>query len=111
MNKLHKFVITSIFGKQYKIGLNDLILLNYNTDHKVGTTIRISDQTSLIGSKEKTIIGTPMLKKVDIVLCLLKHVKNNNITFFIKRRRKNSMTLKNHSPMYSLFKVISIDIK
>ena len=106
-SKLNKFAIIIINGKQYKVTSNDTILIN-KISLNIGEQIKITDILA-IGTKDETIIGSPLLSNCVVVGSVQQHFKTSKTIILKKRRRKNSRRKKSYRQFYTAIKINSIE--
>ncbi|MDH3003826.1 MAG: 50S ribosomal protein L21 [Candidatus Shikimatogenerans sp. JK-2022] len=76
------------FGNhQYLIKKNKFIYIN-KINIKVNITFKIKKNILLIKNKNKILIGKPYIKNYFIKFLVLKHIKDDKIIIFKKKKRK-----------------------
>lgn len=84
------FAVVSMYGKQFKVTAEDLVLIQVPMPVDIGDSIRL-DKVLMVGARDFTLLGRPLLDqglvRVDatVVEKTLSHTKRNFI--FIKRSR------------------------
>ncbi|KAH9382189.1 hypothetical protein HPB48_021894 [Haemaphysalis longicornis] len=84
------FAVVSMYGKQFKVTAEDLVIIQVPMPVDIGDSIRL-DKVLMVGARDFTLLGRPLLDRglvrVDatVVEKTLSHTKRNFI--FIKRSR------------------------
>ena len=86
--KEENFAVVHLSGKQYKLVSGDVILTENLVGTNVGDVIRL-DKILLIGTKEQTVIGTPIIENAYVLAEVQENTKSSKLIVFKKKRRKN----------------------
>ena len=86
--KEENFAVVHLSGKQYKLVTGDVILTEHLVGTNVGDIIRL-DKILLIGTKEETVIGTPIIENAYVLAEVQENTKSSKLIVFKKKRRKN----------------------
>jgi len=92
---LDGFAIVLVGGKQFKVVKGDLIVSEKLLGVDIGDEI-VLDKVLMIGSRDFTAIGKPILTKAKVLAQIQENTKSEKILVFKKRRRKNSRRLRGH---------------
>ena len=95
LSKEDRFAIIVVKDRQYKVTIDDTIVVNLIHNVDIGDTITI-DQVLLIGSKRTTIIGQPVVKSAQVIAQVEEITKDKKVIAFKMRRRKNSKSTEGH---------------
>lgn len=100
------FAIVEINEMQFKVFQGRFLYVPYIKEMEEG---KIFEKHPICFSSEDSllIIGDPILKKYIISFKILKHVKNNKIIVFKKKRRKGYKIKKGHRQKLTKIEVLS----
>lgn len=65
-------------------------------------------QVLLVGSKDTSVIGRPLVEAARVLATVEEHVQGEKVLSFYKRRRKNSRRLRGHRQMHSVIRIEKI---
>ena len=94
-------------GKQYKVKEGDVIAVDL-LDHPESQKLEI-EKVLMVVDGEKTRIGTPIVKGVNISAEVLDDVKDDKVIAFKLRRRKKYRRKRGHRQAYTLLKIGKIE--
>ena len=80
------FAIVEISGQQFKVAKDDTLLVN-RLDQKKGDLISL-DKVLLTADNKKVSVGTPVLQNTTVQIEVLRHLKDDKVIVFKKKRRK-----------------------
>lgn len=66
------------------------------------------DKILLLGSKEFTLIGQPLLTSVKILASIEEHEKSEKVIIFKKKRRQNYQRKTGHRQPYTLLRIVDV---
>ncbi|XP_065066923.1 large ribosomal subunit protein bL21m-like [Rhopilema esculentum] len=102
------FAVVHIGGKQFRITQNDIIMI-----HKVaaecGDKIKLQ-KVLMVGGKEFSLIGKPLLRNIHIEATVLEKTKGRNVIVFKKKRRKNYKRWKEHRQDLTVLRINRIEL-
>ena len=102
------FAIIKTGGKQYKIQPGDIIKIE-NLGIDKGKKVNLNSVLAFTYN-DKSVIGNPFLKNVEVKAEVLENKKNKKIIVFKKRRRHNSRRLNGHRQTVSVVKISEITL-
>lgn len=98
-------------NKQYNIiNKNKIIKIDF-IKQAIGDKININEILYLKEENEIALIGHPFIKNKELVLEIIKHIKDKKNTILKFKRRKNYLKKTGHRQKYTLVKLISIKDK
>jgi len=89
------FAIIHVAGTQYKVTQGDVIVTNRINGPDIGQHL-ILDKVLLIGTKDMTAIGQPLLENAGVHVVVEEHTRTEKVLVFKKKRRKNYRRLNGH---------------
>ncbi|KYQ99962.1 ribosomal protein L21 [Tieghemostelium lacteum] len=97
------FAVVHVSGKQYKVIKGDVIM----TDklHVAAGEHIVLDKVLLLGSKDSTAIGTPILDGVKVHAFLEEQTKAEHVTIFKHKRRKNYKRTTGFTPLATYLRI------
>eukprot|EP00029_Vermamoeba_vermiformis_P000641 TRINITY_DN1083_c0_g1_i2.p1 TRINITY_DN1083_c0_g1~~TRINITY_DN1083_c0_g1_i2.p1 ORF type:complete len:171 (-),score=31.57 TRINITY_DN1083_c0_g1_i2:81-593(-) len=98
------FAVVSVGGKQFKVTKGDEIMVDKMEGAPLMAKILL-DKVLLVGTKEFTVIGQPLLTKVKVLSTVEEVSKAEKVLIFKKRRRKHYRNLKGFRASYTLLKI------
>ena len=93
-------------GKQYKVAAEDLITVE-RLAGEAGDTVRFGE-VLLVGDGEQATVGSPLVAGASVAATLVKHVKDDKVLIFKKKRRHNYRRKRGHRQGLSVLKVTEI---
>ncbi len=93
-------------GKQYKVAAEDLITVE-RLAGEAGDTVRFGE-VLLVGDCEQATLGSPLVAGASVAATLVKHVKDDKVLIFKKKRRHNYRRKRGHRQGLSVLKVTEI---
>ena len=100
------FAIVNIKGKQYKVSESDKVYIPKLKDD-VGAKVSFSDVLMFSSDEKSFKIGAPTLS-MNVEATVLKHVKDDKVMVFKKKRRKGYKRTKGHRQQYTEIEINSI---
>lgn len=100
------FAIVNIKGKQYKISENQKLFVPKLPD-KIGAKVKFTDVLAFSSDDKSLQVGTPALK-MKVEATVLNHVKDDKVTVFKMKRRKNYRRTRGHRQQYTEIEIKSI---
>lgn len=106
------FAVVHISGKQFKITEGDIIIVEGYWPPTAGDKIKL-EKTMLVGSKDFTLIGTPLLQDglVDIYATVIEKTLSHTKTNFKKKRRKQYTNINFYRVQQTMLRINQIVIK
>tara|TARA_B000000557_G_scaffold142129_1_gene115384 strand:+ start:582 stop:1004 length:423 start_codon:yes stop_codon:yes gene_type:complete len=86
--------IVKISGKQFKVAKDTKLFVN-RIDAKEGSKVSFDD-VLLIDNGSKIIVGNPVVKDASVEAKVLKHLKDDKVIVFKKKRRKGYRVKNGH---------------
>ena len=86
--------IVKILGKQFKVAKDTKLFVN-RIDAKEGSKVSF-DEVLLIDNGSKVIVGNPVVKDASVEAKVLKHLKDDKVIVFKKKRRKGYRVKNGH---------------
>lgn len=111
-NEGRLFAVVHLCGKQFKVTDGDIILVEGYWPPTTGDKIRI-DKVLVAGSKDFTLIGTPILKPgiVDIQATVIEKTLTHTKTNFRKKKQKQYMRINFVRNQNTMIRINSIELK
>jgi ribosomal protein L21 len=101
------FAVVWVSGRQFKVTSGDEIMVNKLYGVEIQNEILL-DKVLLLGTKEFTVIGKPLLTKVKVLTTVEEISKTKKVWVFKKKRRKGYRRLRGARHPYTLLKVQAI---
>ena len=86
--------IVKISGKQFKVAKDTKLFVN-RIDSKEGSKVSFDD-VLLIDNGSKVVVGNPVVKDASVEAKVLKHLKDDKVIVFKKKRRKGYKVKNGH---------------
>ena len=86
--------VVEILGKQYKVA-KDSKLYVHRLDAKEGSKVSF-DNVLLLDNGSKVVVGTPTVKGASVEAKVVKHLKDDKVIVFKKKRRKGYKVKNGH---------------
>jgi len=102
-----KYAIIELKGHQYQVGEGEELIVD-RLDKKEGNKIEI-ETILLIRDGEKTLIGTPILKKANVTARILKHFKGRKIRVAKYKAKSRYRRVKGFRPYLTRIKIEKIN--
>ncbi|ODM90885.1 39S ribosomal protein L21, mitochondrial [Orchesella cincta] len=105
------FAVVHLSGKQFKVTPEDIIIVQGTFAPNIGDQVRLH-KVLLVGSKDFTLIGRPLIEKdlarieATVIEKTLSYTKMN----FIMKAKKNFRRLRFHKTPYTMLRINLIDI-
>lgn len=100
------YAVIKTGGKQYRVAENDVIRVE-KLDAEVGSDISLNE-VLLLGSGAETKVGTPTVNGASVKASVLDQIKDEKVTIFKKKRRKNHRKKQGHRQRLTLLRITSI---
>lgn len=98
------FAVFGLSGKQYKVTQGDVIHTDRLEHVEPGQRIYL-DKVLLVGTKENTWLGNPLLPNARVVALVEQQTKAEKIIVFKKKRRKNYRRTKGFRPSITVLRI------
>jgi len=96
-------------GLQYKVTVDDVIVVNNLDDAVVGSDYAL-DNVLLVGSKDYTVVGRPLVKGAKVTAFVEEKTHDEKILIFKKRRKNNgSKRMRGFRRQVDLLRITNID--
>ena len=102
------YAIVEIGGKQVKVEKNQKIFVN-RLDAKEGSKVTF-DNILLLDNAGKVVLGTPSVKGAAVEAKIIKHLKDDKVIVFKKKRRKGYRVKNGHRQLLTELVINSIGI-
>jgi large subunit ribosomal protein L21 len=102
------YVIIKTGGKQYRVGLGDVLRVE-KLAGDVGETVTL-DNVLLVASGEEIRVGQPYVAGAQVTGQILRQGKAKKILVFKKKRRKNFRRLRGHRQPYTALQIKDIQL-
>jgi large subunit ribosomal protein L21 len=99
------FAIVQTGGKQYNVAENDVLKVE-KLDGQVGSKINLD--VLLVSDGNKTVAGTPIVEKAQVVAEIIAHGKSDKIVVFKYKPKKNVRSKQGHRQPWTEIKIVSI---
>jgi large subunit ribosomal protein L21 len=93
-------------GKQYKVAANDVIRVE-RLPGEAGETVRFAE-VLMVGEGAQATVGSPLVAGASVAATLVKHVQDDKVLIFKKKRRHNYRRKRGHRQGLSVLKVTEI---
>ncbi|MDR2598228.1 MAG: 50S ribosomal protein L21 [Holosporales bacterium] len=103
------FAVIKSGGKQYRVKPGDCIKVE-KLDNSPSQVLALSDVLLISDDKGVTTIGSPSVSGASVNVEILKHVRNDKIIVFKKRRRHNSRRKNGHRQPMTVLKILDISL-
>ncbi len=100
------YAIVEIGGKQFKVQEKDKVYVPLITNQE-GTDVKF-DKVLLLAKESDIAVGSPFLSNASIEAKVLKHVKDDKVIVFKKKRRKSYRVFKGHRQQYTQIEINKI---
>jgi len=104
-----RFAVVLVGGLQYKVTVDDVIVVNNLDDAVVGSDYAL-DNVLLVGSKDYTVVGRPLVKGAKVTAFVEEKTHDEKILIFKKRRKNNgSKRMRGFRRQVDLLRITNID--
>ena len=100
------FAIVEISGQQFKVAKDDTLFVN-RLEQKKGDLVSL-DKVLLTADDKKVSVGTPVLQDITVQIEVLRHLKDDKVIVFKKKRRKGFKVKNGHRQHLTEIKIKSI---
>uniref|UniRef100_A0A336L989 Large ribosomal subunit protein bL21m n=1 Tax=Culicoides sonorensis TaxID=179676 RepID=A0A336L989_CULSO len=106
------FAIVHLCGKQFKVTDGDIVIVDGYWPPTIGDKIRI-DKVLLAGSRDFTLIGSPILKPglIDVQATVIEKTFSHTKTNFRKKKQKQFMRINFVRKQHTMLRINSIQLK
>jgi large subunit ribosomal protein L21 len=102
------FAVIKSGGKQYRVKPGDCIKVE-KLDTDPAQVLSLTD-VLMVSDEKGVTIGSPSVTGASVSVEILKHVKNDKIIVFKKRRRHNSRRKNGHRQPMTVLKILDISL-
>ena len=103
------FAVIRLGGKQYKVGVDDVVRCDKLKGHEVGEEMTIDD-VLLLGSRERTVVGQPVVRNARVKGVIEEHTKDKKVIIFKKRRKKHSQRWRGFRRDVTFLRITAIEM-
>ena len=100
------YAIVEIGGKQFKVQEKDKVYVPL-INSEVGTDVNF-DKVLLLSKESDISVGSPFVKSASIEAKVLKHIKDDKVLVFKKKRRKSYRVFNGHRQQYTQIEINKI---
>lgn len=100
------FAVVAISGKQYTVAVGDVVEVN-RIDGEVGDAI-VFDQVYLVSDKNKTSVGTPLVKSMKVKAKIVGQVKGEKISVRRFKSKVRERKATGFRPQYTRLEIVAI---
>lgn len=100
------FAVVVVAGQQLKVSPAEHIYVP-KLESGVGDTVKF-DKVILMSDDAKVSIGAPYIKNASVTAKVLKHVKDETVIVFKKKRRKGYRVRRGHRQQYTQIEITKI---
>ena len=100
------FAIVEISGQQFKVAKDDTLFVN-RLEQKKGDLVSL-DKVLLTADDKKVSVGTPVVQNITVQIEILRHLKDDKVIVFKKKRRKGFKVKNGHRQHLTEIKIKSI---
>ena len=93
-NKIEMYAIVDIAGQQFKVAKDQKVYV-HRLDAKTGTKVSF-DQVLLLDDGGKVTVGAPAIANASVEAKVVKHLKDDKVIVFKKKRRKGYRVKNGH---------------
>lgn len=99
------FAVVQTGGKQYNVTENDVLKVE-KLAQEVGSKIKLD--VLLVSDGNKTVAGSPIVDKAEVVAEVLAHGKGDKVVVFKYKAKKNVRSKQGHRQPWTEIKIVSI---
>ncbi len=99
------FAVVQTGGKQYNVTENDVLKVE-KLNGEVGSKVKLD--VLLVSDGSKTVAGSPIVEKAEVVAEVLAHGKGDKIVVFKYKPKKNVRSKQGHRQPWTEIKIVSI---
>ena len=105
------FAVVHIATTQFKVSINDIIMIHKRIEANVGDLIRL-EKVLAVGVRNCTLVGAPLLKRdlVNVEAIVLEKTKGEKLQVFKKKPGRKNKKWNSHRQDLSVLKIKSIDV-
>ena len=103
-----RFAVVELGGTQYKVAADDVIAVE-KMQVEVGSIIHVN-RVLLVGSKDATIIGSPLVKDASVEAVVEEQTLADKVIVFKKKRRKGYRRWKGHRSPLTILRINDINL-
>jgi large subunit ribosomal protein L21 len=100
------YAIVEIGGKQFKVQEKDKVYVPL-IDSEEGTDVKF-DKVLLLSKESDIAVGSPFVNDASIEAKILKHIKDDKVLVFKKKRRKSYRVFNGHRQHYTQIEINKI---
>jgi large subunit ribosomal protein L21 len=93
------FAVVEIAGQQFKVTPAQKLFVP-KLKSGVGSKLKF-DKVLVVGDDKKTTVGTPFVKGVSVEATVLRHIKDDKVHVFRKKKRKGYKVRRGHRQQYT----------
>jgi large subunit ribosomal protein L21 len=100
------YAIVEIGGKQFKVEEKDKVYVPLINSEE-GTDVKF-DKVLLLSKESDVVVGSPFITSASIEAKILKHIKDDKVLVFKKKRRKSYRVFNGHRQNYTQIEINKI---
>ena len=100
------FAVIKTGGKQYKVAMNDVILVE-KLEVEAGAEVTF-DQVLMVGQDANLKVGAPLVKGASVVAKVLDQTQADKVLIFKKNRRHNYRRKRGHRQLQTVLRITDI---
>jgi large subunit ribosomal protein L21 len=100
------YAVVEIAGQQYTVSATAKIYVP-KLQAEVGTKVTF-DKVLLVGDEKKTTVGQPYVNGAQVEAKVLKHMKDDKVTVFKKKKRKGYRVRKGHRQQFTQVEITGL---
>ncbi|MBI3005089.1 MAG: 50S ribosomal protein L21 [Ignavibacteriales bacterium] len=93
------YAVVEIAGQQYKVSPAQKLFVPKLSSEK-GDKVKF-ENVLLVADEQKTTVGTPFVKGAAVEATVLRHVKDDKVVVFKKKKRKGYKVLRGHRQQFT----------
>lgn len=97
------FAVVEIAGQQFKVSAAQKLLVP-KLKSEVGARVKF-ENVLVVSDDTKTTLGTPYVKGAAVEATVLKHVKDDKVMVFRKKKRKGFKVRRGHRQQYTQIEI------
>ncbi len=101
------YAVVEIAGQQFKVEKGSKVLVN-RLHNEEGSEVKF-DKVLLLDNQNNVTVGTPVIENILITAKIVRHVKDDTVLVFKKKRRKGYQVLNGHRQQYTEIEVQDIN--
>ena len=100
------YAVVEIAGQQYKVSAAAKIYVP-KLEAEIGSKVKF-DRVLLVGDEKKTTVGQPYVKGAHVEGTVLKHMQDDKVTVFKKKKRKGYKVRRGHRQQFTQVEITAL---